>query len=186
MAWGLTTLIALCRKPGMIVGDYRTELTSNASLNGRAEHKIEWHDIAPGKPMHKGFAECSNGMVGGALLYETLPQRGPYSRSDQDSGHRLLRRAAALGPRRPDPCRRRPAPHHRNRPTHCTRRKFRAPRNGMIYRLRSLLDEKTMEGHDRRDPWLRHHPRRHRREPLPGVVLMQSEGTRPGKESLSD
>ena len=38
-------------KPGMIVSDNGTELTSNAILKGCAETKIEWHDIAPGKPM---------------------------------------------------------------------------------------------------------------------------------------
>ena len=35
----------------MIVSDNGTELTSNAILKGCAETKIEWHDIAPGKPM---------------------------------------------------------------------------------------------------------------------------------------
>ena len=38
-------------KPGMIVSDNGTELTSNAILTFAAERHIKWHDIAPGKPM---------------------------------------------------------------------------------------------------------------------------------------
>ncbi|MHC2219850.1 hypothetical protein ACVIGV_005300 [Rhizobium leguminosarum] len=38
-------------KPGMIVSDNGTELTSNAILAWSRDHKVEWHYIAPGKPM---------------------------------------------------------------------------------------------------------------------------------------
>lgn len=41
----------------MIVSDSGTELTSNAVLRWAAEHKIEWHYIAPGKPMQNAFVE---------------------------------------------------------------------------------------------------------------------------------
>lgn len=34
-----------------------TELTSNAILTFAAERGIEWHYIAPGKPMQNGFVE---------------------------------------------------------------------------------------------------------------------------------
>ncbi|SNX67516.1 helix-turn-helix protein [Cereibacter ovatus] len=47
----LTALIERRGKPGMIVSDNGTELTSNAILKWCAEHKVEWHYIAPGKPM---------------------------------------------------------------------------------------------------------------------------------------
>jgi putative transposase len=47
----LTTLIARRSKPGMIVCDHGTEFTSNAVLSWTNEHRIEWHYIAPGKPM---------------------------------------------------------------------------------------------------------------------------------------
>jgi transposase InsO family protein len=50
----LTALMALRGKPGLIVSDNGTELTSNAILAWCAEHRIEWHYIAPGKPMQNG------------------------------------------------------------------------------------------------------------------------------------
>jgi len=51
----LTALIERRGKPGMIVSDNGTELTSNAILKWCAEHKFDWHYIAPGKPMQNGF-----------------------------------------------------------------------------------------------------------------------------------
>jgi transposase InsO family protein len=59
----LTTLIERRGRPGMIVSDNGTELTSNAILRWCAEHKIEWHYIAPGKPMQNGFIESFNGRM---------------------------------------------------------------------------------------------------------------------------
>jgi len=59
-------------KPGMIVSDHGTELTSNAILAWCAEHQIEWHYIAPGKPMQNGFIESFNGRMRDELLNETL------------------------------------------------------------------------------------------------------------------
>ena len=47
----LTELIAVRGKPGMIVSDNGTELTSNAILAWQQERGVEWHYIAPGKPM---------------------------------------------------------------------------------------------------------------------------------------
>jgi putative transposase len=44
----LTTLIERHGKPGMIVSDHGTELASNAILAWCAEHRIDWHYIAPG------------------------------------------------------------------------------------------------------------------------------------------
>ena len=44
----LTTLIQRRGKPGMIVSDHGTELTSNAILAWCAEHRVDWHYIAPG------------------------------------------------------------------------------------------------------------------------------------------
>jgi Integrase core domain len=45
----------------MIVSDNGTELTSNAILSRQQEHDVEWHYIAPGKPMQNGFVESFNG-----------------------------------------------------------------------------------------------------------------------------
>ena len=57
----LTELIAQRGKPGMIVSDNGTELTSNAVLAWCGEIGVEWHYIAPGKPMQNGFCESFNG-----------------------------------------------------------------------------------------------------------------------------
>ena len=59
-------------KPGMIVSDNGTELTSNAILTFAAERHIKWHDIAPGKPMQNGFVESFNGRMRDELLNETM------------------------------------------------------------------------------------------------------------------
>ena len=59
-------------KPGMIVSDNGTELTSNAILTFAAERDIEWHYIAPGKPMQNGFVESFNGRMRDELLNETM------------------------------------------------------------------------------------------------------------------
>ena len=68
----LTELIARRGKPGMIVSDHGTEFTSNAILAWSKDHKVEWHYIAPGKPMQNGFCESFNGRMRDELLNETL------------------------------------------------------------------------------------------------------------------
>ena len=62
----LADLIAMRGKPGMIVSDNGTELTSNAVLEWRGEAKIEWHYTAPGKPAQNAFVERVNGRWMGA------------------------------------------------------------------------------------------------------------------------
>src|SRR5450631_1550307 len=47
----LTVLIKTRGKPGMIVSDNGTEFTSNAILGWTTDHQVEWHYIAPRKPM---------------------------------------------------------------------------------------------------------------------------------------
>ena len=56
----------------MIVSDNGTELTSNAILRWCSEHRIEWHYIAPGKPMQNGFVESFNGRMRDERLDETI------------------------------------------------------------------------------------------------------------------
>lgn len=68
----LTVLIERRGRPGMIVSDNGTELTSNAILRWCVEQKIEWHYIAPGKPMQNGFVESFNGRMRDEFLNETL------------------------------------------------------------------------------------------------------------------
>ncbi len=51
---------------------YGAGFTSNAILKWCSEHKIEWHYIAPGKPMQNGFVESFNGRMRDEFLNETL------------------------------------------------------------------------------------------------------------------
>jgi transposase InsO family protein len=68
----LTTLIERRGKPGLIVSDNGTEFTSNAMLSWAQDNKIDWHFIAPGKPMQNGFCESFNGRMRDELLNESL------------------------------------------------------------------------------------------------------------------
>jgi putative transposase len=66
----LQTIMALRGKPAIIVSDNGTELTGNAVLRWTAEHGIEWHYIAPGKPMQNAFVESFNGRLRDECLNE--------------------------------------------------------------------------------------------------------------------
>ncbi len=68
----LTKLLERRGKPGMIVSDHGTEFTSNAILAWSRDHKVEWHYIAPGKPMQNGYVESFNGRMRDELLNESL------------------------------------------------------------------------------------------------------------------
>jgi putative transposase len=68
----LSALIRQRGKPGVMISDHGTEFTSNAILSWATESKIEWHYIAPGKPMQNGFCESFNGRMRDELLNETL------------------------------------------------------------------------------------------------------------------
>lgn len=68
----LATLIGLRGKPHMVVSDNGTELTSSAILRWSQERQVEWHYIAPGKPMQNGFVESFNGRFRDECLNETL------------------------------------------------------------------------------------------------------------------
>jgi putative transposase len=58
--------------PRMIVSDNGTEFTSNTVLVWQQEHDVEWHYIAPGKPMQNGFVESFNGRLRDECLNEHL------------------------------------------------------------------------------------------------------------------
>ena len=60
------------RYPCMIVSDNGTELTSNAILAWQQQRGVEWHYIAPGKPMQNGFVESFNGRLRDECLNEHL------------------------------------------------------------------------------------------------------------------
>jgi transposase InsO family protein len=68
----LTALMDARGKPGMIVSDNGTEFTSNAILGWAKDHRVEWHYIAPGRPMQNGYIESFNGRMRDELLNETL------------------------------------------------------------------------------------------------------------------
>lgn len=68
----LNRLIAERGKPKMIVSDNGSEFTSNAILGWADQIRVEWHYIAPGKPMQNGFIESFNGRLRDELLNETL------------------------------------------------------------------------------------------------------------------
>jgi putative transposase len=72
VACELTALIEWRGKPGMIDSDNGTEFTSNALLASAQDNAIEWHFIAPGKPMQNGFCASFNGRMRDELLNESL------------------------------------------------------------------------------------------------------------------
>ena len=55
-----------------IVSDNGTELTCMAILKWCQETGVDWHYIAPGKPMQNGFVESFNGRFRDECLNETL------------------------------------------------------------------------------------------------------------------
>ena len=55
-----------------VVSDKGTEFTSNAVLAFADDRKIDWHNIAPGKPTRNAFIESFNGRLRDELLNETL------------------------------------------------------------------------------------------------------------------
>jgi putative transposase len=68
----LDRLLAEGGKPKTIVSDNGTELTSNAILQWADDHKVNWHYIAPGKPVQNAFVESFIGRLRDEMLNETL------------------------------------------------------------------------------------------------------------------
>jgi putative transposase len=68
----LEAIIARRGRPAMCVSDNGTELTGMAVLRWCQEIRIEWHYIAPGKPMQNGFIESFNGRLRDECLNEHL------------------------------------------------------------------------------------------------------------------
>jgi putative transposase len=76
----LDALVDQRRRPLMIVSDNGTELTSRAILQWQQDQAIEWHYIAPGKPMQNGFVESLNGRFRDECLNEHLFASLPAAR----------------------------------------------------------------------------------------------------------
>jgi putative transposase len=72
LARELDAIIARRGKPRIVVSDNGTEMTSLAILKWCQGTRVEWHYIAPGKPMQNGFVESFNGSFRDECLNETL------------------------------------------------------------------------------------------------------------------
>ena len=68
----LDAIISRRGQPGTIVSDNGTEFTSMAILKWCQQSRVDWHYIAPGKPMQNGFVESFNGRLRDECLNETL------------------------------------------------------------------------------------------------------------------
>jgi putative transposase len=104
----LAQLIAQRGKPGMIVSDNGTELTSYAVLAWCGEIGVEWHYIAPGKPMQNGYVERFNGRMPDELLNETLFMSLAHARVEiaawvEDYNRERPHSSLATGPRQRSP-----------------------------------------------------------------------------------
>lgn len=100
----LDALMAIRGKPSAIVSDNGTELTSMAVLKWCQQTGVEWHYIAPGKPMQNGFVESFNGRFRDECLNETLFSNLVQARATIGSwkeDYNLNRPHSALGHRSP-------------------------------------------------------------------------------------
>jgi Integrase core domain len=68
----LAAIVTQRAKQGSIVSDNGTEFTCNAMLTWCKEAGIDWHFIAPGKPIQNAFVESFNGRMRDEFLNETL------------------------------------------------------------------------------------------------------------------
>ena len=104
VAWELTRLVGIRGKPHTVVSDNGTELTSSAILRWSQERRVEWHYIAPGKPMQNGFVESFNGRLRDECLNETLFTSLPHARFVLDAwrdDYNHVRPHSKLGGRTP-------------------------------------------------------------------------------------
>lgn len=67
--------------PCMVVSDNGTELTSNIILKWQQDRQVEWHYIAPGKPMQNCFVKSFNGRLRDECLNEHLFSNLPTARN---------------------------------------------------------------------------------------------------------
>ena len=58
--------------PLLVVSDNSTEFTSNVRLRWQQDQRVEWHYIAPGKPMQNGLVESFIGRLRDECLNEHL------------------------------------------------------------------------------------------------------------------
>ncbi|MBB4365289.1 transposase InsO family protein [Bradyrhizobium sp. CIR18] len=70
----------------MVVSDNGSELTSNAILTWADHSGVEWHYIAPGKPMQNAFIESFNGRLRDELLNRRCSRLWPRFAWLSDAG----------------------------------------------------------------------------------------------------
>jgi transposase InsO family protein len=87
----------------MVVSDNGTELTSRAILQWQEDHGVEWHYIAPGKPMQNGFVESLNGRFRDECLNKHMFRNLPRAPADRGMEDGLQRPPAAHEPWRSHP-----------------------------------------------------------------------------------
>lgn len=115
----LDALVRLYGRPGVIVSDNGTELTSRAILEWQNRTGVAWHYIAPGKPQQNGFVESFNGRLRDECLneevFDSLGQaRQVLARWRYDYNHE--RPHSALDGATPSSARRTPGLHHGSAP----------------------------------------------------------------------
>ena len=77
----LDAVVARRGRPRSVVSDNGTEPTSMAILKWSEECRVDWHDIAPGKPQQNAFAESFIGRLRDECLNETLFSTLPQARA---------------------------------------------------------------------------------------------------------
>ena len=85
----------------MLVSD-RHRPTTNAILAWQQERGVEWHYIAPGKPMQNGFVESFNGRLRDECLNEHLFANEGGAADHRRMEDRLQHQPTALEPQRAD------------------------------------------------------------------------------------
>jgi putative transposase len=101
----LDAVIARRGRPLTVVSDNGTEFTSMAILRWSQDRQIDWHYIAPGKPMQNGFIESFNGSFRDECLNETLFSSLPEARAritDWKEDYNSQRPHSSLGNLTPD------------------------------------------------------------------------------------
>jgi putative transposase len=68
----LDAIVALRKRPAMIVSDNGPELTNLAILRWQQQNQVDWHYIDYGKPQQNPFAESFNGKLRDEFLNETV------------------------------------------------------------------------------------------------------------------
>ena len=76
----LNAIVAARKKSAIIVSDNGTELTSHAILCWQEERGVEWHYVAPGKPVLNAFVESLNGRFRDECLNEHVFRGLPMAR----------------------------------------------------------------------------------------------------------